>query len=125
MDPGDLTPFGLTVEFLDDGRALLRIGATLIALSPKQVAELRTQLGVGHVQVVNDTPFPLHWKLRQSDTPRPGGKNYTITISTGPRDDPPRPRPFLVPDVKTVHLEAEIVPMNRAPKPRKKREKEP
>lgn len=102
MDPGDLTPFGLRVEFLDDGRALLRIGATLIALSPAQVRTLRAELGVGNVQVVNDTPFPLRWALRASATERPGGKNYTLTISDGPSEDPGRIPETLPSNVKRL-----------------------
>jgi hypothetical protein len=112
MDPGDLTPFGLSVEFLDDGRALLRIGATLIALSPRQVQELRQQLGVGTVSVVNETPFAIRWDLQSAATARPGGKNYTLTLRTGPHD----PAPAFAP---------ENLPSNvkRLPKPRKKKEK--
>lgn len=96
MDPGDLTPFGLKVDFLDDGRALLRIGATLIALSPHQVRELRAQLGVGTVTVANETPFALRWELRSSPVHAPhsrlmGGKNYTLTIRTGPESTTPMP----------------------------------
>ena len=118
MDPGDLTPFGLKVEFLDDGRCLLRIGAMVIALSAKQTQELRRELGVGAVQVVNDTPFQLSWDLRSAPTERWGGKNYTLTLRTGARDPDPR-------DPQLPALPSETLPSNvkRLRTPRKKKEK--
>lgn len=125
MDPGELTPFGLKVEFLDDGRCLLRIGAMVVALSPRQTTELRHQLGVGTVTVTNDTPFALRWLLRSEPVYAPNsrlmaGKNYTLVISTGPHDrgDPRKPEPPALPS-------GEPLPSNvkRLRTPRKKKEK--
>lgn len=118
MDPGDLTPFGLNVEFLDDGRCLLRVGAMVIALSAKQTHELRRQLGVGAVTVVNDTPFQLTWKLRAEGSNAWSGKNYTLTLSAGARDPDPR-------DPALPALPSETLPSNvkRLRSPRKKKEK--
>lgn len=113
MDPGELTPFGLAVEFLQDGRALLRIGATLIALSPHQVAELRKQLGVGTVTVENESGHALAWESRSSPTLRPGGRNYTLTIRAAPGQPPP---PLSLVEALTTNVK-------RLKKPRKDKEK--